>query len=209
MKTYATSKTLPTRQVHLDFHTSEHIPGVGSRFNKAAFQEALKTGRLTSITVFAKCHHSWCYYPTEVGKVHPTLDFDLMGAQLEAAHEIGMECPLYIPVGWSADDALEFPDSISRNREGKRLSTQRKKEYTGEGPMPPCMWWELCPSGDYRDRVIALTREVTTKYPIDGFFFDNCIRVSHCYCPNCLAGMEKEGVDLDDEDAVFAFNLRK
>ena len=24
---------VPTRQIHLDFHTSEHIPGVGSRFS--------------------------------------------------------------------------------------------------------------------------------------------------------------------------------
>ena len=31
---------LPTRQVHLDFHTSEFIPGVGSSFSKENFQEA-------------------------------------------------------------------------------------------------------------------------------------------------------------------------
>ncbi len=94
MKAYTTTKALRTRQVHLDFHTSEHIPGVGSRFDKGAFREALKRGNLTSITVFAKCHHSWCYYPTDEGRMHPTLDFDLMGAQIEAAHEIGVECPI-------------------------------------------------------------------------------------------------------------------
>ena len=29
-------RKLPTRQVHLDFHTSEDIPGVGSAFSKEA-----------------------------------------------------------------------------------------------------------------------------------------------------------------------------
>ena len=34
------------RQVHLDFHTSEKIPGIGSRFDKKQFQTALKTGHV-------------------------------------------------------------------------------------------------------------------------------------------------------------------
>ena len=32
------------RQVHLDCHTGGAIPGVGSKFSKENFQEALKTG---------------------------------------------------------------------------------------------------------------------------------------------------------------------
>ena len=49
------------RQVHLDFHTSEKIDGIGSRFSKKQFQEALKAGHVNSITVFSKCHHGWAY----------------------------------------------------------------------------------------------------------------------------------------------------
>ena len=52
------------RQVHLDFHTSEKIPGIGSRFSKKQFQDALKTGHVNSITVFSKCHHGWAYHPS-------------------------------------------------------------------------------------------------------------------------------------------------
>lgn len=47
------------RQVHLDFHTSEKLEGIGSPFNKKQFQEALKAGHVNSVTVFAKCHHGW------------------------------------------------------------------------------------------------------------------------------------------------------
>ena len=32
------------RQIHLDFHTSEKIPGIGANFSKAQFQEMLKRG---------------------------------------------------------------------------------------------------------------------------------------------------------------------
>ena len=96
---------VPIMQTHLDFHTSPDIPSVGSKFSKENFQAALKAGNLESITVFAKCHHCMCYYPTEVGMMHPSLDFDLLGAMVEAAHEIGVRAPIYITAGWSDKDA--------------------------------------------------------------------------------------------------------
>ena len=45
--------SLPFRQVHLDFHTSGAIAGIGSRFSKEQFQKALKLGHVNSITVFS------------------------------------------------------------------------------------------------------------------------------------------------------------
>ncbi len=45
--------TLPSRQVHLDFHTSELIHDVGEDFDKAQWQAALRAGHLNSFTVFA------------------------------------------------------------------------------------------------------------------------------------------------------------
>ena len=74
---------VPSRQIHLDFHTSEHIPGVGSQFDKRQWQEALKLGHVNLINIFGKGHHSWAYYPTKAGKMHPTLEFDLLGAQID------------------------------------------------------------------------------------------------------------------------------
>jgi hypothetical protein len=99
-----------TRQIHLDFHTTEAISDIGSSFSKEQFQEALKAGHVNSINIFAKCHHSWFYYPTVTGKMHPGLDFDLMGAQIEACREIGVRVNVYFTVGWSANDAKEHPE---------------------------------------------------------------------------------------------------
>ena len=66
------------RQVHLDFHTSEKIDGIGKDFSKEQFQQMLKKGHVDSITVFSKCHHGWSYHPTKVNKMHPNLNFDLL-----------------------------------------------------------------------------------------------------------------------------------
>ena len=44
------------RQVHLDFHTSEHFPDIGKHFSKEQFQQALKAARLDGINIFAKCN---------------------------------------------------------------------------------------------------------------------------------------------------------
>ena len=47
------------RQVHLDFHTSEHIGDVGAEFDENQFIGALKKGHVNSITLFAMCHHGF------------------------------------------------------------------------------------------------------------------------------------------------------
>jgi|GEM_PF-2098842 len=53
-------KSLPQqlrfRQIHLDFHTSPRIPGIGEKFDKKCWQETLQDGAVDSITLFSKCH---------------------------------------------------------------------------------------------------------------------------------------------------------
>lgn len=94
-----------SRRVHLDFHTSEHIEDIGAKFDKRVFQNTLTKAHITQITLFAKCHHGWCYFPTKVGVMHPNLAFDLLGAQIEACKEVGIKVVVYITGGWSVNDA--------------------------------------------------------------------------------------------------------
>ena len=70
---------LAFRQVHLDFHTSGDIAGVGDDFDAREFVEILRDARVNSVTCFAKCHHGYSDYPTKVGVVHPHLHRDLLG----------------------------------------------------------------------------------------------------------------------------------
>ncbi|MCU0523039.1 MAG: hypothetical protein MUF84_20425 [Anaerolineae bacterium] len=196
-------RPLPTRQVHLDFHTSEQIPGIGSQFSKAQWQEALKAGHLNAINIFAKGHHGWSYYPTEVGTMHPHLDFDLLGAQIEGCHEIGVECPIYYTVGWSVHDAELHPDWCARRKDGSFI-WRGNPEAKPTDPYPLGNWKLLCPSGPYHEHMKAQVAEICRKYAVDGFWFD-IFQVQHgCYCDRCRASMAALGVDVNDEEAVVA-----
>ena len=195
-------RKLPARQVHLDFHTSPHIPGVGSRFDKAQFQAALKEGNVNSITVFAKCHHGYCYYPTRVGTQHPTMTpgFDLTGAMIEAAHEIGVAAPVYITAGWSALDAQRHPEWCMLDKNGVKRDNGSDPNAGPDDPRPACTWDHLCLSGDYARHIYDITREVCDRYAdLDGLFYDIVFLNRACYCPNCMAGMKAEGLNPENE----------
>jgi len=203
------SSPLPARQVHLDFHTSQLIPEVGTRFNKARFQQALKLGHVNWINLFAKGHHSRSYYPTTVGRQHPNLTFDLLGQQVAACHEIGVRCPFYFTVGWSATDAEDHPDWCARKKDGSIATINLDENAAPTDRRPIVSWKFLCPSGAYRDLILRQTEELCQRYPVDGFWYDINNASPPCYCQTCRLGMSTEGIDPEDDAAVAAFNLRK
>lgn len=202
-------KSLASRQVHLDFHTSEYMPGVGSRFSRENFQQALKLGNLNSITIFAKCHHSWSYYPTKAGMMHPTLDFDLTGAMMEAAHEIGVRAPVYITVGWSANDAVNHPEWVVKKKDGNMAMSNGKLDAKPEEKRPIVSWKFMCPNGGYDTLIYDQTEEICNLYEnLDGLFYDINFGPL-CWCEACLEGMKKEGLRTDnDEDAIIYHRMK-
>ncbi len=181
------------RQVHLDFHTSEKIPGIGSRFSKENFQKALKMGHVNSITLFAKCHHGWAYHPTQANQMHPHLDFDLLGAQIEAAHEIGVKTPVYLSAGLDEKIALEKSNWLVRDKDDQTTWVQ--------GFMVPG-YHRFCMNTPYLDYLLEQIREVCRNYDADGIFLD-IAGVIPCYCTNCIRTLRAEGKDPADEDAIM------
>ncbi len=197
-----------SRQVHLDFHTSEHIEGIGSRFSKAKFQEALQLGEVNLINVFAKCHHGWSYYPTKIGKSHPHLALDLLGQQIEACHEIGVTSPIYFTVGWSANDAEEHPEWCMRTEEGAIRCASCDLEASPTDPRPPFSWKNLCINGEYHDLIVAQTEELCRSYPVDGFWYDIYAVEHRCFCDSCRRGMAEAGLEVDRPEDVLEFGAR-
>ena len=57
--------SLRMRQIHMDFHTSELINGVGAQFDEEVFADVLKQAEVNSVTIFARCHHGMLYYPSK------------------------------------------------------------------------------------------------------------------------------------------------
>lgn len=201
----------PKRQVHLDFHTSPFMPNVGSRFSRENFQAALKAGHLSSITIFAKCHHGLCYYPTKVGHMHPTLDFDLTGEMIEAAHEIGVRAPVYITAGWSVADAENHPEWIVRKKDGSFSTCNYDVTKSPQDPKPACSWFDMCLNDSaYCRHIYALTEEVCDRYAeLDGLFYDICFIGNTCYCDECVAGMRAAGLDPDNEEDARKYYVEK
>lgn len=200
---------LRMRQVHLDFHTSEFIPGIGAEFNKQQWQDALRVGHVNHINIFAKGHHSWSYYPTAIGNVHPNLKFDLLGAQIAACHEIGVFCPIYYTVGWSAHDAETHPEWCVRDRNGKIFADGNYNlEAKPDDPKPQTSWKRLCAaaSGPYHAMILSQVEEICRRFPVDGFWFD-IYKDNECYCDSCRTRMRQEGVNLSDPDAVTTSNV--
>ncbi|MCG8480001.1 MAG: hypothetical protein MI724_12960, partial [Spirochaetales bacterium] len=103
--------TLRYRQIHLDFHTSEHIEGIGADFDAEAFARTLKSAHVDSVTVFARGHHGWCYYPTAVGVPHPHLARpDLLGEMVAACRGNDINVPIYLTVQWDELTARTRPE---------------------------------------------------------------------------------------------------
>ena len=202
------SSTEPSRQIHLDFHTSEHLPGIGSQFCKAQFQEALKLGRVNLINVFAKCHHSWSYYPTKVGNPHPYLTCDLLGGEIEACHEIGVKAPIYFTMGWSAHDAEAHPEWCMRHPDGSIVGATAGPDTKPDDPRPGFNWKSLCPSGEYHELMVAQTEEICGAYDVDGFWYDIYQAQVLCYCERCRKGMADAGMDVERRTDVEAYRAR-
>lgn len=175
------------RQVHLDFHTSEKIPGVGSAFSREQFQEMLILGHVDSITVFAKCHHGMHYHPTAVGRQHPGLAFDLLAAQIEAAHAIGVKTPVYLSAGLDEHAYWAHPEYARHERNGS-------VPWAGSNDNPG--FHELCMNTPYLDLLAAEVEEVVQRYDADGIFLD-IVSPRDCWCNACVVERQAEGPVAD------------
>lgn len=185
---------LPYRQIHLDFHTSECIEGIGSRFSKENFVAALKAGHISSITLFSKCHHGWSYHPTKANEIHPHLDFDLLGAQLEVCQELGVRAEIYISAGFDEKYAVAHHDHLIRDINGNCAPFDA-----------PC-YHRLCFNTPYLDALCAQIEEVMVRYKgqFDGMFLD-IIAATPCWCETCKAAMTEKGIDINDRGQVYGY----
>jgi len=190
--------SLRFRQVHLDFHTSPLIPDVGRDFDAEAFADTVQSAHIDSITCFAKCHHGMSYYPTKVGRVHPSLEFDLLGAQIEACHMRGIRVPIYLTCVWDNHMAELHPDWQQRKADGSLI-----------GPEPGKPGWKwICLNSPYLDYQEEQTRELLDLYECDGFFYDIVFQAvemagredAGCCCDFCLASMKRLNLNPESFD---------
>ena len=193
-------KQLSPRQIHLDFHTSENIPGVGASFDPEAFANTAKEASISSMTVFARGHHGWLYYPSKKFPelMHPHLaNKNLLFEQVSALHKVGINAPVYITVQWDYHHATTRPEWLIRKKDGS---------HEGGPFTQPGFYQSLCVNTGYWDFLSAQTAEVCEMLgdELDGIFFD-IVGIRPCWCAACRAEMKQKGIDADNDDAVRAF----
>jgi hypothetical protein len=182
--------TLPTRQIHLDFHTGPWINDVGADFDAKTFAKMMKKANVNSVTVFAKCHHGQLYYNTKHPARHPGLKpgLGLLEKQVEVLHREGIRAPIYISVLCDEFAADTHPEWMAREPDGRPV---------GAGPLQDG-WQIMDMSTPYQEYVAAQTCEVLDLFkPVDGIFFDMCWdqpSLNNYF----VGGMEREKLDPTD-----------
>jgi Hypothetical glycosyl hydrolase 6/Beta-galactosidase trimerisation domain len=191
---------LPFRQLHLDFHTSEQIQGVGSKFDPDEFADTLVKAKVNSITCFARCHHGWLYFDSKKfpERKHPALERDLLQPQIEACHRRGIRAPIYLTVQWDYYSANRHPDWVCLDRNGCRVGTP---------PFAPGFYQQLCLNTPYREFLKELTGEVLDTFPADGLFFDIVWPVA-CVCRYCREQMSATGLEPGDAGVPERFGIQ-
>lgn len=161
------------RQIHLDFHTSPHIPGIGAKFDKSQWQETMKAAAVDSITLFSKCHHGWSYHPTTVGKIHPHLGFDLLRAQYEATKEVGINAPVYLSAGVDNLASYEHPEWREVDKDGRYTAWAQGVLQAGFHTMDF--------HSPYLEYLCEQIREAVRLFPdCDGIFLDIINQTQSC-----------------------------
>ena len=182
-------KPMPHRQIHMDFHTSPMIPGIGEAFNADAFGKTLSDAHVQHVNLFGKCHHGWFYYPSGLGPMHPNLSFDLLSAQTEACRKFGISYSVYTCVGWNEDWAARHPQWQELSPEGIL------------GAKPPFerkfyQWRKLCLNNlEYRDVIKAELREEVGRFRPKGLWIDIILQ-NECVCPACRKRADALGLDI-------------
>ncbi len=181
-----------TRQIHLDFHTSEKIENIGKNFQKEQFQKALITSHANSITLFSKCHHGYSYHPSMSNQMHPGLEFDLLKSQIDAAHEIGVKACVYLSVG--------FDEKVIKRHPAWRFENKTHEFDNFKTPM----FHRLCLNTPYLDYFLEQLEEVLEIYDADEIFLD-IAGVAPCCCPTCMKGMLDRGLDPDNDADLLKY----
>ncbi len=188
------------RQIHLDFHTSQHVTGIGADFDPEAFAATLERARVNSVTAFARCHHGYIYYDTKKNpeRHHPHLKRNLLKEQIEACHKRNIRVPIYTTICWDQFTADAQPGWRQVMADGK---------LEGRAPFEAGFYRRLCLNTAYVDWLKTHVADIFDSVPVDGFFLD-IVHAQDCACPRCLHDMAKQGIDASNEAARKAFGAK-
>jgi hypothetical protein len=188
---------LPFRQIHLDFHTSAAIEGIGADFDPDVFADTLQRAHVNSINLFARGHHGWVYYDTArfPERRHPHLKRDLLREQIDACHARGIRTPVYVTVQWDHYTALQHPEWRVMQADGC---------LEGTPPYEAGFYRRLCLNTPYVEWLKRFVQELMETLPIDGLWLD-IVDAQDCSCWYCREGMLAQGLEPSNQAHRVAY----
>lgn len=184
--------TIPSRQIHLDFHTSEVIEDIGKDFSAEEFAQTLADAHVELVTLFSRCHHGNLYYDSRKypQRVHPHLVHrDMFRQQARACREKGIQVHLYTTICWDARIAREHPEWVAVDAHARQI-----RRETGTIFEDPGFHTDLCINSPYREFCKEQVADALEGCPVDGILVDAPF-VVECCCPRCLDSMLRRGLD--------------
>jgi len=178
------------RQVHMDFHMSEFPPDAIVNFNAKEFVDHLEHGKVSMVTLFAKCHFGNSFYNTKVGHKHSGLKQDFLMETASECRRRGIRTLAYYSLCWEGHAWSENPAWRFIGPSGQTV---------GEG----APWGVVCLNTPYRDELVIPQLAEIAEYPIDGVWMD--AQDPHaadniCFCPFCKRKFQQEyGIELTPE----------
>lgn len=158
-----------------DFHSHIEV-NIGRQPAVMEIASRLVDAGVTEMTMFAKGHCGFTYYPTDLPKCyrHPKMIGDPLGSVVDACTSKGLAALAYISFGVDGHGARMNP-----------LWAKHKANYVPSYSHDHFI--NTCPYTPYtQESILPQVDEVIARYPVSGFFFDTMSALSPCYCPFCL-----------------------
>ena len=173
----------------LDMHISDSDEAFLTRFDPAAYADALKEAGVQAAMVKAKSHTGLCYWPAGIGRMHRGLGGkDLFGATVRECHQRGIAVIAYysqIFDNWAYD---AYPEWRLVCPDGKSF-----RDYRGMGWFRSGRYGIMCPNQPgYRDYVKKNLAELCERYDFEGIFLDMTFWPGICVCPVCREKYRRE-----------------
>jgi len=184
------------RAIHFDFHTMPGIDDFGKNFDAEEFALQMEAANADYVNIFARCNIGFSYYPTKVGVPYPGMKGNMCGDIVKALKKRNIGVTLYLNGGLNHTFMIKNPGIMKISKDGKSYTNPNENMNFFRTP---------CYNSEYREHLLSEISEILQMEP-DGIFVD-CLIPRSCYCPRCIEKMQKKGIDINDDDAVYAYSV--
>lgn len=145
---------------------------------------------IEEVTIHAKDHTGFAYYPSRIGTPHPKMRGDAFGDAAVACTQHGIDFIAYVSFGIDGEAGRRHHEWIQVPPTGRILNDD---------------WFvSLCPYTPYLDALmLPMIAEILDDYPVNGFFFDTMNALGICHCECCkrdFQNMHGMAIPRDDDD---------